>query len=94
MWRNVANAPSPPCGGEATDEHPKVIVISAETSEANNSVTIDVGPNRAPWRCLVKRGVVADVMSLTDEGKLRDFGDRRAKKVEPLPPAKLALTPC
>jgi hypothetical protein len=48
----------------------KVVVISAETSEANNSVTIGVGPIRAPWRCLVKRGIVADVMSLTDEGKL------------------------
>ena len=46
---------------------PKVVVISAETSEANNRVTIGVGPNRAPWRCLAKRDVVADVMSLTDE---------------------------
>jgi hypothetical protein len=45
-------------------------VLSVETSEANNSVTIGVGPKRAPWRCLVKRGIVADVMSLTDEGKL------------------------
>jgi hypothetical protein len=50
--------------------NPKVVVLSVETSEANNSVTIVVGPNRAPWRCLVKRGIVADVMSLTDEGKL------------------------
>ena len=50
--------------------NPKVVVLSVETSEANNSVTIGVGPNRAPWRCLVKRGIVAEVMSLTDEGKL------------------------
>ena len=50
--------------------NPKVVVLSVETSEANNSVTIGVGPDRAPWRCLVKRGIVADVMSLTDEGKL------------------------
>ncbi|MFA6205493.1 MAG: hypothetical protein WC689_04735 [Methylocystis sp.] len=50
--------------------NPKLVVLSVETSEANNSVTIGVGPNRAPWRCLVKRGIVADVMSLTDEGKL------------------------
>ena len=50
--------------------NPKLVMISAEASEANNSVTIGVGPNRAPWRCHVKRGVVADVMSLTDEGKL------------------------
>ncbi|MFO1126067.1 MAG: hypothetical protein U1E25_12935 [Methylocystis sp.] len=48
----------------------QVVVLGVETSEANNSVTIGVGPNRAPWRCLVKRGIVADVMSLTDEGKL------------------------
>lgn len=34
------------------------------------AVTIGVGPNRAPWRCLVKRGNVAEFMSLTDEGKL------------------------
>ncbi|MGD9657174.1 MAG: hypothetical protein AB7U61_05970 [Methylocystis sp.] len=46
------------------------MVLSAETSEANNSVTLGVGPNRAPWRCLVKSGIVADAMSLTDEGKL------------------------
>ncbi|MGD9545370.1 MAG: hypothetical protein AB7F41_14165 [Methylocystis sp.] len=50
--------------------NPKAVVLGAESSEANNSVTIGVGPNRAPWRCLVKRGIVADVMSLTDEGKL------------------------
>ena len=50
--------------------NPKLVVLSVETSEANNTVTIGVGPNRAPWRCLVKRGIVADVMSLTDEGKL------------------------
>lgn len=50
--------------------NPKLVVLSVETSEANNTVTIGVGPNRAPWRCLVKRGIVADVTSLTDEGKL------------------------
>ncbi|MGJ0397538.1 MAG: hypothetical protein ACR65U_15055 [Methylocystis sp.] len=44
--------------------------LSAETSEANINLTIGVGPNRAPWRGLVKRGIVAEVMSLTDEGKL------------------------
>ena len=50
--------------------NPKLVVLSVETSEANNSVTIGVAPNRAPWRCLVKREIVADVTSLTDEGKL------------------------
>jgi len=50
--------------------NPKVVVLNVETAEANNTVTIGVGPDRAPWRCLVKRGIVAHVMSLTDEGKL------------------------
>jgi len=47
-----------------------VVVLSTETSEANNVVVIGVGPQRAPWRCLVSKGVVAEVMSLTDEGAL------------------------
>ncbi|MGB5086545.1 MAG: hypothetical protein WBO09_18555 [Methylocystis silviterrae] len=29
---------------------PKVVVLSVETSEANNSVTIGIGPNRAAQR--------------------------------------------
>lgn len=47
-----------------------VTVIDAVSSEANNTVTIGVGAGRAPWRCLVKHGAVADVMSLTNEGAL------------------------
>ncbi len=54
--------------------NPKLVVLGLETSKANNAVTIGFGPNRTPWRCLVKRGIVVEVMSLTDEGKLR--GDR------------------
>jgi hypothetical protein len=50
--------------------NPKVVVVSVEISEANNSVTLGVGPQRAPWRCLVKNGTVAEVTSLTDEGKM------------------------
>jgi hypothetical protein len=50
--------------------NPKVVVVSVEFSEANNSVTLGVGPQRAPWRCLVKNGTVAEVTSLTDEGKM------------------------
>jgi hypothetical protein len=53
-----------------TTNNPKVVVIEAISSEANNTVTVGVGPDRAPWRCLVKRGVVADVMSQTNEGRL------------------------
>lgn len=47
-----------------------VTLLRTETSEANDAVYIGVGPNRAEWRCLVKRGVVAEVMSMTDEGAL------------------------
>ncbi|MDH4414056.1 MAG: hypothetical protein QE484_12155 [Rhizobium sp.] len=40
-------------------------------SEANSQVTVGVGPTRAPWRCLVSNsGVVANVMSMTNEGAL------------------------
>jgi hypothetical protein len=48
----------------------EVTVLSTETSEANNVVMIGVGANKAPWRCLVSKGVVAEVMSMTDEGRL------------------------
>lgn len=47
-----------------------VILLSTETSEANNTVIIGVGEQRAKWKCLVKNGKVAEVMSLTDEGAL------------------------
>lgn len=50
--------------------NPKVVVVSVEISEANNSVTLGVGPQRAPWRCLVKHGTVAEVTSLTDDGRM------------------------
>jgi hypothetical protein len=48
----------------------EVMVLSTETSEANNVVIVGVGANRAPWRCLVSKGVVAEVSSQTDEGRL------------------------
>jgi len=47
-----------------------VTLLRTETSEANNLVVVGVGPTKAPWRCLVSRGVVAEVMSMTDEGAL------------------------
>jgi hypothetical protein len=47
-----------------------VTLLRTETSEANNLVIVGVGPNRAPWRCLVSGGVVAEVSSMTDEGAL------------------------
>jgi hypothetical protein len=55
---------------KAKTRNSRVVVIDTNSSEANNTVTVGVGSQRAPWRCLVKRGVVADVMSQTDEGAL------------------------
>jgi len=47
-----------------------VAVMSSEFSQANTLVMVGVGPQRAPWRCLVSDGVVAEVTSMTDEGAL------------------------
>ena len=47
-----------------------VVTLSVEKSEANTLVMVGVGPNRAPWKCLAKGGVVAEVSSMTDEGNL------------------------
>jgi len=47
-----------------------VVTLSSEFSQANTEVIIGVGPQRAKWRCLVSKGRVAEVMSLTDEGAL------------------------
>lgn len=47
-----------------------VSVLTATSAEANNTVILGVGPDKAKWQCLVKNGNVADVMSLTDEGAL------------------------
>jgi hypothetical protein len=54
-----------------TTNNGEVTVLENIYSEANSDVTIGVGPDRAPWRCLVSNdGVVAQVMSLTNEGTL------------------------
>lgn len=47
-----------------------VTVISSEFSQANTLVIVGVGPQRAQWRCLVSGGIVAETMSLTNEGTL------------------------
>ncbi len=48
-----------------------VAVLGSEFSEANSEVTVGVGQQRAPWRCLVSNdGKVSEVSSQSDEGKL------------------------
>lgn len=47
-----------------------VSVLSSEFSQANTLVMVGVGPQKAPWRCLVSGGDVAEVMSMTNEGAL------------------------
>lgn len=48
----------------------QVRTLRTEYSEANNAVIVGVGPNAAPWQCLVKDGKVGGIMSLTNEGTL------------------------
>lgn len=47
-----------------------VHIISSDFSQANTMVMVGVGPQSAPWKCLVSRGRVAEVMSMTHEGTL------------------------
>lgn len=54
--------------GDQTGES-DLAVLSSEFSEANSLVMVGVGPQRAPWRCLVSNdGVVAEITSMADEG--------------------------
>ncbi|MBX9467695.1 MAG: hypothetical protein KL839_07540 [Rhizobium sp.] len=54
-----------------TTNNGDVEIIEMIFSEANSQVTVGVGPTRAPWNCLVSNsGVVANVMSMTNEGSL------------------------
>ena len=54
-----------------TTNNGDVQIIEMLFSEANSQVTVGVGPTRAPWQCLVSNsGVVANVMSMTNEGSL------------------------
>jgi hypothetical protein len=54
----------------AAQANNSVTVMSSEFSQANSVVMIGVGPTRAPWRCLVSGGVVAEVTSMANEGSL------------------------
>ncbi|MCU0832329.1 MAG: hypothetical protein MUC58_12610 [Rhizobiaceae bacterium] len=54
-----------------TTNNPDLTILEMVYSEANSQVTIGVGPNRARWQCTVSNsGIVAGVMSLTNEGTL------------------------
>ena len=46
------------------------VVLSSDASQAGTEIIIGVGPQQAKWRCLIARGVVSQVTSLTDEGRL------------------------
>jgi hypothetical protein len=50
--------------------NPDIVTLSSEFSEANTLVIIGVGADRAKWKCLVSKGKVAEVTSLTNEGSL------------------------
>lgn len=46
-----------------------VMLLGTETSEANNTVYIGVGTQRAKWKCLVKNGNVAEVELMGTDGQ-------------------------
>jgi len=48
----------------------EVLVLSSEFSQANTLVMVGVGPERAPWRCLVSGGIVGETMFAGSEGAL------------------------
>lgn len=54
----------------AAQTNNSVTVMSSEFSQANTLVMIGVGPELAPWRCLVSGGVVAEVSFTGSEGAL------------------------
>lgn len=47
-----------------------VTVLSSDFSQTGTIVMVGVGDQRAHWRCLISRGVVQEVMSMTDGGSL------------------------
>lgn len=75
----VQPASAPPTPGEAgclrdvaaTTGNPEVTILESFASEAGTEVTVGVGPDRAPWRCIgYADGATAGIMSQTDEGAL------------------------
>ena len=60
------------CLAAVTDKtkNSAVEVLESRSAEANNTVIVGVGADKAKWQCLVKDGKVAGVMSLAGEGAL------------------------
>ena len=51
--------------------NPDVVMLNSTRSDAGRLVRIGVGPDRAPWQCVVySDGRVGDIASITDEGIL------------------------
>jgi len=70
---DVSDAAQQACLKAVTDEtkESNVSVMSAEFSEANSLVMVAVGPDSAPWRCLVSNdGAVQEVSFAGSEGRL------------------------
>ena len=54
-----------------TTNNPDVVLLDSTFSQAGTEVIVGVGPQRARWRCIgYSDGTTADIMSLTDEGRL------------------------
>jgi len=54
-----------------TTNNPDLAIVEMIYSEANSQVKVGVGAERAPWQCIVSNsGIVAQVMSLANEGAL------------------------
>ena len=45
-------------------------VISSTTAQVSTIVIVGVGTQKAPWKCVINKGKVVEVMSLTNEGAL------------------------
>jgi hypothetical protein len=82
MSSDVSDAAQQACLKAVTDEtnESNVSVMSTEFSEANSVVMVAVGPDRAPWRCLVSNsGTVEEVMFTGNDG---DGVDQSAAPME------------
>jgi hypothetical protein len=55
----------------AKQTHNHVFALpGTEAGEADETVYVGVGIQKAKWQCLIKRGIVVEVSSMVDEGAL------------------------